>query len=463
MEETLQTTEKAPEVPCVYVPAFNIPALQAKVDGINRRARKLGLPQITLRETGNTKQKSYTCRVTEQSIKYTAIEVELLGLEVKLPGWELVACLTRTGDANLVMTVPGKTAPDGYITSAPTCDHCKKARVRKETFVLREEATDRFVQVGRDCIKDFLGHGKPESILWYADAIRDLQGGSEDGFSSIRGHESWGLDTVLELAAWCVGKFGWCSRKMAQEHEGLTPTRDYVSGLLVPVTTEAEKKDRREFLASVGQTEGLYPKITEANKANAAEAIEWANSLTQEEISGNNYLANLHTVAAFGFVDAKSMGLAVSILAARDNAKERARVRGEQEIKRAEQREKDLTSGYVGEVGKRGDFELTLERAVDLGPSQYSEHRQMLRFRDAAGNILVWFTGVCPRVREIHGEGADSWTTSRDLEVGETLRVRATVKKHDEYKGIRQTVLTRATIGPQPKAGKKCELPANTA
>ena len=431
MEEAKSTDQAKPELPRLYVPAFNIPALQAKVDRINRRAVKLGVPQITLRETGETQKKSYTCRATGRSIKYDAIEVEVLGLEVKVPGWELVACLTRVGEANLVMTVPGKTAPDAYVSSVPACEHCKKARLRKETFVLREESTGRHIQIGRNCIKDFLGHGSPESFLWYAYVIRDLEGGMSEGFSGVRGYESWALETVLEIAAWSIRKFGWVSRKMAEQNEcAHDTTRSLVSTLLTPAVTEAEKDNRREILRKAGQ-DGYSLKIetTEEDRANAANAIEWAASLTREQISGNNYLANLHTIAGFGFADEKSLGIAVSIFVARDNAADRERVRSEQEVARMAKREKDMESKHIGEVGKRSEMLLTLERQIDLGPSQFCEHRRLLRFRDADGNIAVWFTGAPAEVTD-----------------GEKYLVKATVKKHDEFKGVKQTVLSRVSF-----------------
>ena len=34
-------------------------------------------------------------------------------------------------------------------------------------------------------------------------------------------------------------------------------------------------------------------------------------------------------------------------------------------------------------------------------------------------------------------------TTSRTLEEGKTMRIKATIKEHTEYNGIKQTVLTR--------------------
>lgn len=53
----------------------------------------------------------------------------------------------------------------------------------------------------------------------------------------------------------------------------------------------------------------------------------------------------------------------------------------------------------------------------------------LCRFADGAGNRLVWFaTGHCSFVQ------------------GGTYALDATVKAHEEYEGVRQTVLTRVAV-----------------
>ncbi len=51
----------------------------------------------------------------------------------------------------------------------------------------------------------------------------------------------------------------------------------------------------------------------------------------------------------------------------------------------------------------------------------------LYKMRDASGNVFTWFSSG--------GAG---------LEAGKTIKLDATVKAHGEYKGVRETVLTRA-------------------
>lgn len=93
--------------------------------------------------------------------------------------------------------------------------------------------------------------------------------------------------------------------------------------------------------------------------------------------------------------------------------------RKEEEKKQKEQEAK--SSNYVGNVGDK----ITVPVVKMF--SKYIETRfggcMMYRFTDKDGNIFLWFTG-----REI----PDSVT-----------EISGTVKSHEEYQGIKQTILTR--------------------
>ena len=55
----------------------------------------------------------------------------------------------------------------------------------------------------------------------------------------------------------------------------------------------------------------------------------------------------------------------------------------------------------------------------------------LLRFQDDKGNVYSWF-----------GTGAAAY----NMEVGKDYVITASIKKHQEYKGRKETVLTRVKI-----------------
>jgi hypothetical protein len=84
-----------------------------------------------------------------------------------------------------------------------------------------------------------------------------------------------------------------------------------------------------------------------------------------------------------------------------------------------------VESNHVGLIKQR----LVIPEAEVVGvkyiPTDFGE-TTMYRFLDASGNVLVWFA-----------------SNNTGLEMGRKYALRGTVKKHDEYKGVRQTYLTR--------------------
>jgi hypothetical protein len=88
--------------------------------------------------------------------------------------------------------------------------------------------------------------------------------------------------------------------------------------------------------------------------------------------------------------------------------------------------EAEKASEYVGEPGKRQEFENLLLTAV-ISQEGYYGPRHLHKFQDQAGNVLIWWANI-----------------SEPLTVGETYGGKATVKEHSEYQRVKQTVLTRA-------------------
>lgn len=66
--------------------------------------------------------------------------------------------------------------------------------------------------------------------------------------------------------------------------------------------------------------------------------------------------------------------------------------------------------------------------------------RHIYTFRDENGNCIVWKT---QKVIDFYDKESDEWV---DAEVGDTVKMRATIKEHGEYRGTKQTVITRPKI-----------------
>ncbi len=96
----------------------------------------------------------------------------------------------------------------------------------------------------------------------------------------------------------------------------------------------------------------------------------------------------------------------------------------------AETAAKKAASGWVGEVGKRIEMPVTVERTASFVRASFSgwgtETVQITTMRTAEGNAVVVKS---PRFY---------------AEKGESFTLRATVKEHSEYRGEKQTAVMRA-------------------
>lgn len=79
-------------------------------------------------------------------------------------------------------------------------------------------------------------------------------------------------------------------------------------------------------------------------------------------------------------------------------------------------------SQYIGEVGQRVELDVIVEKNISLNGNYGETHMHLLR---SGEDLLIWTTM------------AKNWA------VGSSHHIKGTVKKHQEYRGENQTVLTR--------------------
>ena len=106
-----------------------------------------------------------------------------------------------------------------------------------------------------------------------------------------------------------------------------------------------------------------------------------------------------------------------------------AKAKAEREAFMAELAARRAISQYVGTVGSRDKFEVTLEELyyVDTAFGQMI----IVKFRDAEQNVITWKTMS---------------NSPSELSRGSSYTIRATIKEHKEYKGEKQTVVQRLSI-----------------
>jgi hypothetical protein len=434
------------------IPAENREAVTAKLETMNRKAAKLGTAPISVTFAHSHIQTwkeriGDTDRFREFSREWLTATVD--GATAEIAGYYFRAALHHTTEGNILASVPGYEVPREYRNAPSACHHCGTVRRRSTTFLL--ESKDGVVQVGRNCLQDFLGGNDPHAMASWAEALgafdswfRSLT--DEDGQAITRAEPTFALGTYLLAVAAVIRKDGWVSRKLAQESE-LTATADVAWRLLSGTGNRDEDKRLEARYGDPSGESSWAPEDWTTRRV----TLEWIETLDDE--TNNDYLHNLAVVGRAGLVNRKTSGLAASMVSAAKRATKQAETKAEPSAS---------TSVHVGALGERlRGVPVTLVGRAELPPTEFGT-RMLVRLADNAGNVFVWFTGGDALYgRWDFGNGEEA----RDMVEGDMLYMTGTVKRHGEFGGVKQTEMSRcvlSTKAPEPKKkgkGKKTAQP----
>lgn len=116
-----------------------------------------------------------------------------------------------------------------------------------------------------------------------------------------------------------------------------------------------------------------------------------------------------------------------------EQAKREAEEKAAQEAREAQLRAEREISKHVGKIGERLSIKGTYQRSGSWEQASFSGYGTVTMyvhtFKDADGNVFTWKT-----------------QNTIGFEYGECVNLIGTVKDHTEYKGERQTALTRCKV-----------------
>ena len=417
--------------------AYLLDTLTTRIDRANRRAKRLGLDGYTLTTTPTDPEPVYdedsiahwhrdkngnsdypldtNGRKMEPEYYRERITATISGVTPKLPGeWQFIGLVkldSQIGPMPKIITDEARALNlnlDDYrdVDTWNFCDHCRTNRDRAKIYLLRSTTTGAITRVGSSCISAFLGitFRIPEpaigGILEDVDELEEMTwfGGPDD--------YAFRIDHVIAVAHSMVAKYGWMSSANARYTRGATSTGERVSLLMTAKGLHAEI-ERREMIDAV-PTDLLADMITYARDLRDVDDSEYARSISAI-VRG--------THEGHCLVSGRNVKMLASVVSGFQRA-------------RAREAEASVTinSDYVGTIRKRQTFpglKVIFSRNFD---SYYGE-KQLVKFVDGAGNVLVWWN-----------------SGSANPQVGETYDVIGTPKSHETYGDTKQTVLTRCKL-----------------
>ncbi len=432
MEVTM--TESAQDVRKFKIPACNIDLLDKKLKTLQKRATKLGVEKptyTTLREFDKkiergVAQDEQTKEWYFKTVTIRFVEIEVHGPVVQANGWDFVASVEHTEAGNAVKSTPGGREveiPIRFREGGPLCEHCNTSRRRKDSFICHNDETDEFKQVGRNCLADFLGRD-PANLVWGLscwDTIGSFGEVDEEFFFSGGGRSEWSFDFVNFMTAVChfVRKDGWVSRGQARFDEDAVATAGSAWWLVTPSFDSRESREKQRE----------WDQVRDEDRVEAANALRWTRKTLgdKESTSRTDYEQNLFVALSKPGVVAKDSGIVASLVVGWNRHLERELQRKEREKELAEK-----SNEYLWEVGERvKDIPLRLVRRQSF-QSDYGASVLHV-FEDENGNCVNWWGGDYFTDKE----------TGTEAKFGDTCQASWTVKKHEDYKGRKQTTVFR--------------------
>ena len=392
------------------IPFDALDGLKGRIAEANKKAARLDVEPLTLTlgETDTVEQFVGGFPTGEVLV---FVNGTITGTTPRLNGWAFIASLELFEDTAIIRSIPGEECPPEHRNRGNICDHCGHNRRRTVTYVVRhDDGTTK--TVGRNCLKDFMGQSRhnPESIAlmfrYITELLESLEEGEDYGGGGSGGGKTYDLQGTLELTSAVISAYGWVSKTMVDEGKAYgETTADLVRSYL---TAQPDQyKGDAELVAKVNAAKDAKRDTTDAEAA-----IAW---LTGDDLDvSSDYIQSIQAIAKRGWVANKHMGFACSIIQA--YRREVARL--------AKEAAKALVnSQHIGTIGKRETFTLKVNRLIFSDGFYGLTIIHLMEDKD--GNVFKWFS------------------SGPELDEGEFLTVKATVKDHGEYQGTKETVLTR--------------------
>lgn len=402
-------------------------ATLAKVDKINTRATKRGFTGVLAVEAKreviiNSRDDRNVLRFPNQppGAEVVRYRTRITGEPPRYEGWEFLASLDSLTTADggtewLVNCSPGvdDEQVDRSRLTAGACEHCNTTRHnRRKLMLVRNAETGEYKQVGASCIKDFLGWSAQPVFVNPDEAIERSSSDAPEP-ASFTPHYA----ATVALAA--AQAYGWCSRSGAGEHRAATV--DLMTPYLHGPSTSTDEARRAD--------EEIIARIEEHMPAARAKVDEVVDTVLNDfSDAEHGYEANLRSALRAEFVGSKQMALTASVVAAHE------RIIGRRTAaSAAEDRQKqwdEWEPQYLGDVGEKVEFTGKVVTAMTVDGYAYNSTQRLVVIQTETGMAKFYSSA--------------GWTY--DVDSGDTVSVKAQVKKHDEYKGKKQTVVKAPKI-----------------
>lgn len=370
---------------------------EKKMNKFAQRASKLGI-EFGYTLVGNHEE---SIKTDGSTMFYTVFEYEVYGDSPTIKGYTFQAKIETTEDENVHMVHSFNTDADfsAYRTGELTCEHCNTKRFRNFYFIISNNETGEFKMVGHNCLANYIDLPNAEAIAkFYSDFIvTDEDEDEEESYGNV--HRGAYTFNVVDFLAFAV--------KEVEEN-------GYVS-----VNNETLERSSTKSCV-VGKFFSEYKQATPSDEhiATAEKIAEYIKATLSAKSRLNEYENNVLTILNIGRMQARHAGYIVSLVPMFHKLTSEAVATEDKPV-----------SKHIGEVGQKlENIPATFTHYGTCGGFRGITH--IYTFTSDAGDVMVWFS-----------------STVIEAEVGDNVKIiKATVKEHKIYNGVKQTNILRAKL-----------------
>ena len=360
-----------------------------------------------------------------ESVTIDAYIVTVTGEAPRVGDYELVGVISFDGigsDAQRVIdAIPDRKVDIRFRNSKKVCEHCNKTRNRNNLYIVEDNNKNQ-IQVGRSCLRDHLGIDNPQEIIKkfeFFKSIPEFFDELESG--NIRSNLDWYIDELLIMGMAAISEYGWMSKskynemiELARHGEGHLPS---IEPTYLYVEYAYHLGDSNQ---NVDYGEVVRENASENWEKYKSEA-ELIKSFILNSTEDNNYFWNLKQLFENSIVSRKRFGIVLSSIAT---------YRGHlaRELERTKYKEAQMNSKWMGEEKERiKNVEGEVVTAKWVNATQWGDV-YLYKIITKAGDVVTWFSG------------------SDKLQKNDKITFSATIKKLDEYEGVKQTIVSRLKV-----------------
>ena len=385
------------------------PDVEKKLNRVVKKCVKHG-NAFTFEVKGEEVRESYN-KELDRTEYHKFILVEVDGT-AKIDNWECIAVLEIHEIGNIIRRINTEIdIPERFKHTDNICEHCNSKRQRNNLYVIHNIETDEWKQVGGNCLKLYTGGLSLEYVAAFMDGITELE-----EFDGIIGHGKayYHVDEIISYAVEMIAKAGYFNA------QSVLPTKCLVSYLMCNRLNKAVELINEEF-------NGIRSNIRvcehDFHKEETKDIVEKIIAYYKGLEDNSEFIHNIKVMLNEEYILGKNFGF---ICYLPEGYAKHIKKEAEEEAEKAKKAE----SKYFGEVGKRyKDKVISDVTLITTWETQWGvTYIYKITLED--GSVLTWKT-----------------SNGLYLDKNEEFdKISFTVKEHKEYKGEKQTEVTRCKV-----------------